>query len=88
MLAIELSASIFCAREIRGTISIAMTVAPLSAAISSPASLPPGLKKEISVLSGVSRFSSVSVGTRTLATISAAFHSCAAVLTISTPAAS
>ena len=84
----ELSASIFWARLIRGTISMAMTVAPLDLASSSPSSLPPGLKKVISVWSLRSRLSSVSVGTRTLATMSAAFHSAAGVLMISTPAAS
>jgi hypothetical protein len=87
-LAIELSASIFCARLMRGTISIAMTVAPFLAAVSSPASLPPGLKNEIRVCPSRNRFSSVSVGTRTLATTSLAFHSAAAVLMISTPASS
>jgi hypothetical protein len=33
MLAIDDSASIFCAREMRGTMSIATTVAPLDSAI-------------------------------------------------------
>ena len=88
MLAMEDKASIFCAREIRGTISMAITFAPLALAASMPSSLPAGLKKEISVFSFVSRFNSVASGARTLAMMSLAFHSAAAVLTTSTPAAS
>jgi hypothetical protein len=50
-LAIDDSASIFCAREMRGTMSIAMTLAPLDFASSISASFWPGQKNEISVLS-------------------------------------
>jgi hypothetical protein len=54
-----------------------------------PSSLPAGLKKVISVLSWRSEcLSSASVGIRTLAMMSASFHSAAAVLTTVTPAAS
>ncbi len=42
MLAIEDSASIFCARLMRGTMSMAMTVAPLSFASSISAAFWPG----------------------------------------------
>ena len=44
MFAIDDSASIFWARLIRGTISIAMTFAPFALASSNPSALPPGLK--------------------------------------------
>jgi hypothetical protein len=68
--------------------SIAITFAPLDFASSISASFWPGQKKEISVCPFVSRLASASVGGRTLATMSAAFQSAAAVLTTSTPAAS
>jgi len=67
---------------------MAMTLAPFLAASSSPVSFSAGLKKVISVWPLRRRLSSVSVGTRTLATMSASFQSAAAVLAISTPAAS
>ena len=86
MLAIDDSASIFWARLIRGTISIAMTLAPLALAASMPSSFPPGLKKEIRVLPLVSFFSSSASGWRTLAMISASFQSALAVFLIVTPA--
>jgi hypothetical protein len=73
--------------EIRGTMSIAMTLAPLSLAMPRSASFWPGQKNEISTCPSRSFLASASVGGRTLATTSAAFHSAAAVLTTSTPAA-
>ena len=66
---------------------MATTVAPFSAAISICLSLPPGLKKLISVCPLRIRRISVSVGWRTLAITSQAFHRAAALLSTSTPAA-
>ena len=86
MFAIELSASIFCAREIRGTISMAITLAPLAAICAICSSFCAGKKNEISVLPSLNRFASVSFGGRTFAIVSAAFHKAAAVLTTVTPA--
>ena len=88
MLAMDDNASIFCARDIRGTASIAMTVPPSLAACSSRSGFPPGLKKLISVLPGPMRDSSSSPGVLTLATISACVHSVSASATTPTPAAS
>ena len=87
MLAIEESASIFWAREMRGTISIATTVEPFFAADFSSLSFAAGLMNEISVCPSLNRFTSASFGARTLATTSAVFQRAAAVLAISTPAA-
>jgi hypothetical protein len=69
------SASIFCAREMRGTMSIATTVAPRSAASFSIASFWAGQKKEISVCPLVRRATSDSSGSRTLITTSTAADS-------------
>ena len=88
MFAIEESASIFCARLMRGIISIAMTVAPASAAAFILSSSATGEKNEISVLPLPSFFISASDGARTFAMTSAFFQSVAAVFTTSTPAAS
>ena len=74
MFAIELSASIFCARLMRGTMSIAMAVAPLSLTLFSSSSFCAGQKNEISVWPSRSMSASASVGGRTLTTTSAAFE--------------
>jgi hypothetical protein len=86
-LAIDDSASIFCARLIRGTMSMAMTVAPCARHSSSSASFCAGQKKEISVCPSRRRFVSSSDGPRTLMTTSAACHSASALDSTSTPAA-
>ena len=86
MFAIDDSASIFCARLIRGIISIATTVVPFSAASFILASSATGLKKEISVWSDRIIAISAVLGTRTLATTSAVSQSSAAVSITSTPA--
>ena len=60
MLDIEDSASIFCAREMRGTASMASTVAPRAATCSSNARFCAGQKKLMRVLPVVSRSASCS----------------------------
>ena len=71
MFACEDSASIDCARLIRGTASIAKLVAPLAAIARTPSPLVKGPKKPISVLPEPSRTISSAFGAATLTTTSA-----------------
>ena len=87
MFAIELSASIFCAREMRGTMSMAMAVMPCSRAASSSSAFCAGQKwlmrvwpRRIWAISAIS-------GGRTLTTTSTSLISAAAVGSTVTPAA-
>jgi len=86
MLAMDDKASIFCAREIRGTISMAITLVPAFLAASMPLSLAAGLKKEMSVCPSRIFLPSDVSGWRTLTTTSASFHSVPVFFTTSTPA--
>ena len=65
MFAIELSASTFCAREMRGTLSIAMTVAPVAVSCSSSSGFCAGHRKLISVWSARSNEASSPSGALT-----------------------
>ncbi len=87
MLAIDDSASIFCARLMRGTMSMATTVAPRSATSFRSASFCAGQKKLISVWPWRSSFASFSSGPRTLTSTSAAATTALASFRTSTPAA-
>ena len=87
MFAIDDSASIFWARLIRGTMSMASTVMPLAFMRASSSSLAAGHTKETRVLPSGDASTSCIVGSRTLTTTSAALHSAAAESTTSTPAA-
>ena len=87
MLAIEESASSFCAREMRGTLSIASTVAFFAASCFSSSGFCAGQMKLTSVPPSRIRPTSSALGPRTLKTMSDAAHSSAAVSTISAPAA-
>jgi len=71
MLAIDDSASIFCARLIRGTQSIASTVTLRAASLSTSSAFSAGNKNEISVAPSRSCATSSSFGGRTLRTMSA-----------------
>jgi len=87
MLAIELSASSFCAREMRGTLSIASTVTWRAASCCSSSGFCAGQMKLTSVLPGRSRFTSSAFGPRTLKMMSDDDHSAVALSTTSAPAA-
>ncbi len=87
MFAIELSASIFCAREMRGTLSIAMTVAPVSVSVFKSSGFWPGHRKLINVWSERSLDASSSSGARTFNIRSDCSHSSPLVATMSQPAA-
>ena len=95
MLAIEESASSFCAREMRGTLSIASTVAFFAASCFRSSGFCAGQMKLTKVVNEVvnevppSRISATSsaLGPRTLNTMSEADHSAAAVSTMPAPAA-
>ncbi len=88
MLAVEDSASIFWAREIRGTMSMATTLAPLSLQVSSISSFWAGQKKLIRVWPWRSRSDSSFCGSRTLTTTSACSNTASMLSTIVTPASS
>ncbi len=87
MLAMEESASSFCAREMRGTLSIASTVAFFAASCCMSSGFCAGQIKETSAPPSRIRPTSAALGPRTLKTISEAAHSFAASETISAPAA-
>ena len=87
MLAMDDSASIFCARLMRGTMSMASTVMSLAFIFSSCSSLEAGQTKPIRILPSGAASISCAVGSRTLTITSAFFQSSAAEDTISTPAA-
>ncbi len=87
MLAIEESASSFCAREMRGTLSIASTVAFFAASACINSGFCAGQIKLTSACPGRIRPTSAVLGARTLKTMSARDHRLAASATISAPAA-
>ncbi len=87
MLAIDESASSFCAREMRGTLSIASTVAFLAASCCSSSGFCAGQMKLTSVPPSRSSATSSAVGPRTLNTMSDIAHNPAPSATISAPAA-
>ncbi len=86
---IEVSASIFCARDnSRGTASIANTVTFLAASAFISSGFCAGQMKSISVWPACIRATSASVGGFTLKTTSDEDHNSAAVLAIFAPTAS
>ena len=87
MLAIDDSASSFCAREMRGTLSIASTVAFRAASCCSRSGFCAGQMKLTSVPPSRSRPTSSRLGARTLKTMSDVAQSLARSSTISAPAA-
>ncbi len=88
MLAMEVSASIFCARESwRGSESMASTVRPRSASACISSGFWAGHTKPISVAPGLSCATSPAVGGRTRKTRSAAAWSAAASGAMLAPAA-
>ena len=87
MLAIEESASSFCAREMRGTLSIASTVAFLAASCCRRSGFCAGQMKLTSVPPSRSSPTSSLPGPRTLKTMSAFAQRRARSVTISAPAA-
>ena len=86
MLAMDDSASIFCARLMRGTMSIASTVIFLAFSAASISSFWAGQMNEIRVLPSGAAAISASDGARTLTMTSACSHRSAAVSTTVTPA--
>ncbi len=86
MFAIELSASIFWAREMRGMLSIASTVAPLSVQVFRSSGFCAGQKKLIRVCPDRRSSTSFSSGARTFMTMSALSQRSAAEETTSHPA--
>ena len=86
MLAIDDSASSFCAREIRGTLSIASTVAFLAASCCRSSGFCAGQMKLTSVPPSRSRPTSSPFGARTLKTMSDVAQSRALSATTSAPA--
>src|SRR5919197_920166 len=76
MFAIDESASSFCAREMRGTLSIASTVAFFAASASMSSGCCAGQMKLTSVAPSRSITTSSTSGGRTLKTMSAVTHSC------------
>src|SRR5919197_893555 len=87
MFAIDESASSFCAREMRGTLSIASTVAFFAASASMSSGCCAGQMKLTSVAPSRSITPSSTSGGRTLKTMSAVTHSCSGAGMISAPAA-
>jgi len=87
MLAIDDSASSFCARDMRGTLSIARTVHFLEASCFNSSGFCAGQMKLTSVIPSRIRFTSSAVGARTLKTMSALDQRLAASGTIVAPAA-
>ena len=77
MLAIEDSASIFWARVMRGTWSIASTVTLRAASRSTRSLFLPGQRKLMSTAPGFSRSTSSALGGCTLSSTSASDHSAA-----------
>jgi hypothetical protein len=86
-LAIEESASIFCARDMRGTLSIASTVAFFAARLFSSSGFCAGQMKDTSVCCSRMASTSSGPGARTLKTMSARDHTAAASGTTMAPAA-
>jgi hypothetical protein len=87
MLAIEESASSFCAREMRGTLSIASTVAFRAASSRSSSGFCAGQMKLTSVCPSRIACTSSRLGARTLKTMSAPDQTDAASATTVAPAA-
>ena len=87
MLAIEESASSFCAREMRGTLSIASTVAFLAASASINCGFCAGQMKLTRIVPARISSTSAMLGARTLKMMSALAHRRPASPTISAPAA-
>jgi hypothetical protein len=88
MLAIEESASSFCAREMRGTLSIASTVTFLAASACRSSGFCAGQMKETRTWPSRIERTSSSVGARTLKMMSAPDQAEAASATMRAPAAS
>jgi hypothetical protein len=86
-LAIDDKASIFCAREMRGTMSIATAVAPRALTTSSKSGFWAGQKKLIRVWPLRNASASGTSGPRTLTSTSAAATTAAALGSTCTPAA-
>jgi len=86
MLAIDDSASIFCARVIRGTWSMAIAVAPRAARRSMSAAFFPGHRKLISTAPALRRSASSGLGGCTLSSTSAPDHSAAVSVAMVAPA--
>lgn len=87
MLAIEVKASIFCARDMRGTLSMASTVILRAASARMSSGFCAGQMKLMRVVPGFMRLTSSRLGARTLNSMSHDCHSSAAFAAMRAPAA-